>query len=128
MTVHSLHDERAKRSGHRTREEIMAQLEARYAELEAEKARRDVAPRLNFPCTTCRWFEAGQTMAVVPITTDDKCTAPLVRGFDASWRLGRPWVRAEHKIPPLCGPEKALWEPKLSFWQRFIEKIERWCA
>lgn len=89
----------------RTREEIMAQLEARYAEIEAEAN----SPRRQFPCASCRWadkFEAAW------------CHQPLVKGFGDRVHMGM-GEEISKTIPNLCGPEKALWEPKQSIWQKF---------
>lgn len=95
---------RAPKPTRRTQEEIIRDCEKRYAELEAEKVRRDEAerkrledPAVQFPCETCRWRE-GVTL----------CSNALVKGFETHTSnfdfLGNAAMR-------LCGPEKALWEP-----------------
>ena len=93
----------------RTREQIMADLEARYAEMEQEAAR----PERMYPCKTCRWeSDFGTT-----------CSQPLVMGMDALPIKNPPWTQNEESALRLCGPEKALWEPtpvRLTLWQRII--------
>ena len=92
------------RPGHRTPEQIRGQLEARYAQLEADcegSARK-------YSCETCRWCEVGG------LADYQTCHEPLVNGFDkprAAWDCG---VKEgfESILPAkLCGPEKALWQP-----------------
>lgn len=94
----------------RTPEQITAQLEARYAELRAEAERRSKDPRLLYPCETCRWFTVGYM--------NEFCNEPLVKGFGSGHTL-KSWgsVRPNH----LCGPEKALWQPRRNFLQRLID-------
>lgn len=79
----------------RTQEEIIAQLEARYAELEAEAQ----TPARKWPCETCKWKDYSF------------CKHPLIIGLDerACWTWDN---RYDSKDALLCGPEKALWEPK----------------
>ncbi len=97
----------------RTREQIMAQLEARYAELEAEAA----SPPVQRPCSACRWRSD-------PIYRH--CTHPLVKGFAPAQYC---WDRAkEYSFGPfnevqLCGGEKALWAPHQTIVQRIINWI-----
>lgn len=87
----------------RTEEEIQAQLEARYRELEAEGRQQDTS------CVKCRWvhsFQAGW------------CLNPLIKGYGDGVHMGLGNSDRGKSIPPLCGPEKALWRPKLTLWQR----------
>lgn len=96
---------------HRTQAEIVAQLEARYATLETEAAAREERSKLPdrlYPCRTCKW--GG----------DAACKNALIVGFRDeivwNWSHVKPEYRDE--LLMLCGPEKALWEPR-TLWQRF---------
>ncbi|MGL5736199.1 MAG: hypothetical protein ACRCYS_15145 [Beijerinckiaceae bacterium] len=92
----------------RTQEQIVAQCEARMAELEQTAA----SPQMKFPCATCRWADKFKAAW---------CHHPLVKGFGEEFHMGMDRSGLPHKrYPPLCGPEKALWEPKLSLWQRLL--------
>jgi len=103
----------------RTPEEIQAQLEARYAEMqaEAERMKRDALTA----CSACRWNAPS-----------DHCQSALIKGFgiappsvDRQFRLFRGLSLSNWPATALCGPEKALWEPRLAWWQKlwnwFIE-------
>jgi hypothetical protein len=84
----------------RTEVEIAAQLQKRFAELEAEAARRDADPEIQFPCKTCRW------------ATYSQCKNALVLGYaggKSHWDSGYSSAKTD---AALCGPEKALWEPR----------------
>ena len=84
---------------HRTQAEIIAQLEARYAEMEAEAN----SPAKLYPCKACR-FSNG-----------NRCENALVKGLGKQPALNADYWEYDH----LCGPEKALWEPKPpTLWQR----------
>lgn len=103
----------------RTQEQIIADCEKRYAELCAEKERIYNDPQIQRPCPSCRFYS---------MVGDDgfnwnedfpqyhTCTEPLVQGY-------RQWgVRIGKRNPPFpCGPEKALWQPKLPWWKRFMQ-------
>ena len=94
----------------RTQEEIFAQLEARYAELKAEAN----SPARKWPCDTCRWTIKGAGV---------RCDNALIKGFGPpAWSFDYAKDREGGNL--LCGPEKALWEPKEpkpTLWQRIIE-------
>ena len=91
----------------------MADLEARYAQLEAEAA----SPRLTMPCSKCRHMEWG----LKSIVMDGECNHPLVKGF-ATGPVVLSFAEARYENPAsLCGPEKALWEPKRKWWQRLYD-------
>lgn len=97
-------------TAHRTQEKIIAQCEARYAELEREAA----SPHKQRPCKTCR-FRAH------PIF--EHCTHPLIVGFgEPDWCYDKNRDRGFNlsNRGNLCGPEKALWEPKPTLSQRII--------
>ena len=113
----------------RTEEQIQAQLDARLAELEAEAA----LPARRFPCTECthfRWkWDALKEGAL--------CENPLVVGYGgkafSAMDGGRPddWCYKYLDRAALCGPEKALWQPRIStkrgighLWQR----LTNWLA
>lgn len=98
----------------RTPEQIMEQLEARYAEMKREAEN----PKMMFPCKTCRWVYGSENFP--------RCTQPLVVGFSREKKsaMDGDWI-----IPDatLCGPEKALWEPKLTRWQKLRDWfLEPW--
>lgn len=97
-------------NAHRTPEEIQAQLEARYAEMEAEAER--MAKAALTACSACRWGDRGW------------CKNPLVIGIKQNASLNADYNgKTQHAV--LCGREKALWEPKLTRWQKFIEWLHR---
>lgn len=100
----------ARPSQNRTPEEIQAQLEARYAEMEAE-AERLRAQALT-ACSACRWGKGSF------------CKQPLVIGIEQE-----PTVNVdrhpEGRRNSICGPEKALWEPIPTRWQRFMEWLAK---
>lgn len=91
---------------HRTQAEIIAQLEARYAEMEAEAN----SPAKLYPCKTCR-FASGpwcRNALITGIGNKDVTHNDEYAGYANS----------------LCGPEKALWEPRPpSLWRRFMNWI-----
>ena len=87
----------------RTPDEIKAQLEARLAEMEAEAN----SPRWVAPCEQCKWRYASF------------CINPFVIGLERKNTLHWDYSK-EHHRNTLCGPEKALWEPRPTLWQRFI--------
>ena len=95
--------------GHRTPEQIREQLEARMAELEREAQK----PECLYPCVSCRWHKNPALY--------DRCYQPLVVGFD---RDGYVFTHSIDAVR-LCGTEKALWEPKQPYWQRFTEWLSR---
>ena len=92
---------------YRTTEQIAAQIEARKAEIEAEAQ----TPAYRFPCRTCKW--QLQTLGSPSFPSLRHCSEPLVVGLDYPRPL-------DLSIPPLCGPERALWQPKLSWQQRLL--------
>jgi len=85
----------------RTEAEIQAQLAARLAQMEADAER----PERVWPCATCRHSHGV------------RCRQPLIQGFDRkdkpSWDFDK-----HHTDVKLCGPEKALWEPRrtIGWW------------
>lgn len=98
----------------RTQAEILAQCEARYAQLEAQY--EEMKRKSERSCATCR-FGSGLGDA-------QKCREPLVVGFD---KRGFKWAWdcndfSQHQSA-LCGPEKALWQPKLKWWQKLIANL-----
>jgi len=97
----------------RTPEEIREQLEARYAEMEAEAERKAKASLTA--CSACRWSDGAW------------CKNPLVIGIEQKASLNADYGPLHSK---LCGPEKALWEepePKRNLWQRFVDWfLEPW--
>lgn len=91
----------------RTQEQIHRDIDRRFEELKREAE----SPARVRPCQKCRHF-AGYKYPSIKETP--KCRNPLVKGFEK-----RPvpldfGSMASH----LCGPEKALWEPK---WNPFRE-------
>ena len=96
-----------------TPEEIREQLEARYAEMEAEAERK--AKSALTACSACRWSNGAW------------CRNPLVIGIEQKLTLNTDRYAGDAK---LCGPEKALWElpePKRNLWQRLVDWfLEPW--
>ena len=95
----------------RTEEEIAAQLAARMAELEEQAV--GIRSMEELPCKKCRWSETSSFI---------KCHNPLIKGFGDA-----PYVDNDgsfERNAKLCGPEKALWEPRLTLWERFIAWME----
>lgn len=118
--------------GHRTQEQIEADLEARMAELEKEAERREADAKKKaaadlISCRRCRWSESRDRDGTGPYI----CTEPLIKGFKARPLL--PTV-ADYKgedvthRPKLCGPEKALWSPQPTTWERYADKWNRFKA
>lgn len=106
--------------GHRTQEEIVKQCEARVAELEDQAALTVTSAPL---CTTCKFFDGIYN-----------CSNPLIVGFDKVDNYRYDWLVACYKgnyanlktyKSALCGPEKALWEPRLSRYRKFLEFVGR---
>jgi hypothetical protein len=98
----------------RTQEQIKTQLEARYRELQAEAK----SAKINKPCETCRWMVTRDGDGMGPYV----CIEPLVHGFKKrreAYRIAG--VNRERStfdsIPPLCGTEKALWQPRRNIFQ-----------
>ena len=92
----------------RTREQILAECQARYAEMEREAA----MPERQFPCSTCTY--GGGT----------RCRNPLIIGIER--KSVAVWDQTHPLEARLCGPEKALWEPRRPWWQRLIDWIMSW--
>jgi len=109
--VHNIAEARI--PGHRTPEQIRAQLEARLAQMEREAA----LPSRAMPCAACEWFKPNNDHWKSPEYRNKYryCAQPLVIGFGKA-----PTYGLENQDVSLCGPEKALWEPRLTFWQRII--------
>lgn len=101
----------------RTPEEIQAQLEARMAELEREAQK----PERVYPCVSCRWVRK----ASFGNGRYDRCEQPLVMGLKSEGPYAWDCMDGTHFNCALCGPEKALWEPIPTFWQRFTEWLSR---
>lgn len=100
----------------RTQEQIIQDCEKRYAELVAEKKRRDNDPIIQYPCKTCRWYSHDGEDGFCwgdKFPEHHTCVAPLVKGFSKhGLRISR--------YPHPCGREKALWEPKISILERIL--------
>lgn len=109
--------------GHRTQEQIIAQCEARYAALEKEAEAKREADRLaverdKVACRKCRWVK-GYDRNYPNLA---QCTQPLVKGFDLTDVYTYDSGYRDSRVS-LCGPEKALWEPKPALWERVINFI-----
>lgn len=118
----------------RTQEQIVADCEKRFAELTAELERINKDPNKSSPCRKCRWGSVTRDSC-----GDEEwhCSEPLVKGFGdpvqcGSWRNYR-FSTVHHtdqrrgaandtkwRFPMPCGPEKALFQPKLSWWRKLI--------
>ena len=111
--------------------QITADLKAAYEAMEAEAKRLREDPRVQYPCTACRYCK--QDGLLVDCRLDWECSNPLVKAFGkpkdigTSWRVcigvddfkdkqGRQW-----RFPHPCGPEKALWQPKLTLLEKLIQ-------
>lgn len=87
----------------RTQEQIVAQCEARYAELEKEREAR------RYTCANCRWSSHDARY----------CNEPLVKGFDTRvWSYDNRFCVVDNTAITLCGPERALWARRLRWWER----------
>ena len=94
----------------RTPEQIQEQLEARYAEMVEEAKLKEKAALTA--CSICRWSDGAW------------CRNPLVIGIEQKSELIADRGELHAK---LCGPEKALFEPKRTRWQRFVDWfLEPW--
>jgi hypothetical protein len=94
----------------RSQAQIVAECEARYAEMQREAAK----PERQFPCYTC--VHGGGT----------RCRNPLIIGVER--KSVAVWDQTHPLDARLCGPEKALWEPQQSWWQRLIDWVLEWFA
>lgn len=100
----------------RTKEQIIAQLEARYAELERgreehETKKREEKRKASLACKRCRWSYGGISLQY--------CRQPLVRGYSTgNVKAMDNWTSPQ---ATLCGPEKALWEWRWNLWRRFVD-------
>ncbi len=106
----------------RTQQQITDDIEAAYQRLVEQKQHMDADPAIQHPCGTCRWYS---------MRGDDgwkwdrhfphrhTCVCPLVKGF-SEWGVELGVRHQNHPMP--CGPEKALWTPRLSR----LERIARW--
>lgn len=95
----------------RTTEQIQRQLDERLSALEAEAAQ----PERLWPCKTCRF--RGEY--------SHHCANPLVLGFSkeaTNWDWDKDY-QFKDRLSALCGPEKVLWRPRLTRWQRFAQWI-----
>lgn len=96
----------------RTPELIAQQLKERVAELEAEAEK----PARKYPCKECTHY-AGYRWKY--LKQGEQCGNVLVKGFSKEY----PWAQDEAERQStitnrLCGPEKALWEPRLPWWRK----------
>lgn len=90
--------------------QITADLRAAYEAMEVEAKK----PSRKYPCVECRWNRGGEI---------GKCHNPLVKQFrKPDWNYDRAERRRYVSITDsrLCGPEKALWQPKLTLCERII--------
>lgn len=104
----------------RTQEQIVADCEKRFEEIQAEVQRREEDRRHTHSCTTCRFAKwDGSSLEYWT------CSEPLVVGLEDPYKTVN-WSSPFHHgkwqgpgktgevywdFPPLCGPEKALWQP-----------------
>lgn len=95
----------------RTQEEIIEQCKARLAEMEREAAELKAKEALP-QCKDCRWAKHRSSANFI------KCSQPLITGIEAKPK----YVSSDMfgYTATLCGPEKALWEPRLSLITRII--------
>lgn len=88
---------------HRTPEQILAECQSRYDQMVQDAAR----PEHQFPCSTCA--HGGGT----------RCRQPLIVGIER--RSVSVWDGSKPAGARLCGPEKALWQPRKPVWQRVVD-------
>lgn len=100
----------------RTQEQIVADCERRMKELQEEAERRANDPNLTRPCNTCRWHSWRWEY----LEEGPQCSEPLIKGF-SSGPIDMGMGKKPNRIPPLCGPEKALWIPVPTRFERIIE-------
>lgn len=111
--------------GERAQEQIIADCEAAYAELladiERKRAAEDAAQiEAEKPkCVACLWHTAMYPSGV--------CRHPLVKGLGASHEAYDHGYWGRNGKAKLCGPEKALWEPKLRLWEKIFDWVEEKC-
>lgn len=96
----------------RTPEEIEEQLEARYEELCQQAANVPPASCANCRFLSNRGSDGYRWSQREHILEYGSCSNALVKGF-------APYGPTASSTPALCGPEKALWEPRFTRWQRF---------
>ena len=109
----------------RTQEEIIAQCEARFAQIEAEGAERAArearaAEARKTACDLCRWSRERNRPDFM------KCANPLVLGFETH-RYVYDTCSTGRRHSVLCGAEKALWEPRQPWWVRLGNWLEEKC-
>jgi len=97
----------------RTEAEMLKQFEARYIELKNEAQRKSADPDSKYPCKTCKWRSSRDDDGIGPYV----CIEPLVKGYTpkrACYQVAGVYGdwNGFCKVPPLCGPEKALWHKK----------------
>lgn len=102
----------------RAQEEIVAQCEARVRELEAqaEDNRARVTPDPEKPfCSTCKWLVWPTTGSCLYFA---RCHEPLIKGFGEAPYIYDAPDGSGRRDCALCGPEKALWQPRPSNMRR----------
>lgn len=111
--------------GERTQEQIIADCEAAYAKLLADIERKraaEDAARIDAAkprCVGCRWHK--------PTYPGATCHQPLVKGVGAAPEAYDTAYWGRQGKAKLCGPEKALWEPKLRWWEKIFDWVEEKC-
>lgn len=109
----------------RSQAEIIADCEAAYAELLADIERKraaEEAARIEAAkprCVGCRWHK--------PTYLGVTCHHPLVKGVGAAPEAYDADYWGRNGKAKLCGPEKALWEPKLRWWEKIFDWVEEKC-
>lgn len=102
----------------RTQDEIVSQCEARVRELEAQaedkRARTTPDPEKPF-CSTCKWLEGATSGFHFNYS---RCHEPLIKGFGEAPYIYDARDGSGRRDCALCGPEKALWQPRPSTLRR----------
>lgn len=114
----------------RSREQIIEDCSKELDRLRQQAELRETDPRYTHPCTSCRFYVGTDG---VFDHKSRQCHEPLVKGFrlphfmyhslKGPWRgweddQGQTWA-----FPTLCGKEKALWQPRLSLWQKIVKLL-----
>lgn len=124
----------------RTHEQVVADVEQRFKELKEEKRKHDeemAKPKYTKPCKTCKYFVDGYEHRKA-------CSNPLIRGIKdpITFQECRDYPSlnsAKSENLAVClgverrdrlgtiiafGYEQALWEPRLKWWQKIINRVK----
>lgn len=108
----------------RTQEQIIQDCEEKYKEIQEEAEKRDNDPKIQKSCHSCKFCYRRS----VNLYNHYECEEPLVKGFKKEVFIGKQGRSLTDdddawSIPMPCGPEKALWKPKVSIFRRIYEYL-----